>query len=192
MKKLLSICLIMASLMTMLSGCAAKEEVLPDIEQIRSICQLATLECHYNNVATGIKEKHAGLAGLFEKERDYWVEYNGIVKLGIDMDKVDISISGNTVTVVIPSAQVMGSDIDTSSFRVVSSEDGFLNKNEITVEDQQKTVAEGQQEMIKTANENDSLLAVAQNRAKTLIKNYIDTMGEIAGKEYTIKWKNAE
>ncbi|MBR5266016.1 MAG: DUF4230 domain-containing protein [Clostridia bacterium] len=192
MKKLLSICLIMASLMTMLSGCAAKEEVLPDIEQIRSICQLATLECHYNNVATGIKEKHAGLAGLFEKERDYWVEYNGIVKLGIDMDKVDISISGNTVTVAIPSAQVMGSDIDTSSFRVVSSEDGFLNKNEITVEDQQKTVAEGQQEMIKTANENDSLLAVAQNRAKTLIKNYIDTMGEIAGKEYTIKWKNAE
>lgn len=193
MKKLLSICLIMASLVALLSGCAAEEElVAPDLEQIRSICQLATLECYYNNVADGVKEKHSGIAGLFEKERDYWVEYRGIVKLGIDMDKVDVSISGDTVTVTIPSAQVMDSNIDTSSFRVVSSEDGFFNKNEITVEDQKEAVTKGQAEMLETANKNVSLLAVAQNRAKSLIENYINTMSEIAGKEYKIEWKDAE
>ena len=33
---------------------------VPDISQIRSICELATLECYYHNVAKSIKEKGKG------------------------------------------------------------------------------------------------------------------------------------
>lgn len=194
MKKFISLCLIMASFIMLFSGCSAEETpVEPELEQIKNICQLATLECRYNNVADGEKEKHEGLKGLFEKERDYWVEYKGVAKLGIDMNKVSMSIDGDTVTITIPKAVITDTNIDSKSpYRIVASEDGFLNKNEITVEKQQEAVVTAQEKMLETLNNSSSLFTVAQERAKVLIENYINTMSEISGKEYTIKWKDAE
>ena len=60
----------------------------PDLAQIRSICDLATLECYYHNVAKSTKEKGSGLAHLGEKERKFWIEYTGVVKIGIEMSDV--------------------------------------------------------------------------------------------------------
>ena len=59
------------------SGCGENTVVKePDITQIRSICNLSTLECYFHNVAKSKKE-----AGSFlEKDREFWIEYTGTAK----------------------------------------------------------------------------------------------------------------
>lgn len=42
----------------------------PALSQIRSICELATLECYYHNVEKSAKTKGTGLAHVGEKEKN--------------------------------------------------------------------------------------------------------------------------
>lgn len=43
--------------------------------------------------------------------------------------------------------------------------------------------------MKKSVESNSALLLNAQNRAKNLIENYINKMGELSGVSYTIQWE---
>lgn len=69
----------------------------------------------------------------------------------------------------------------------ISSEDG-LNSNKITAEDQTLAIENAQKEMEGSVKNNSALLLSAQSRAKDLIKNYIDRLGEVSGVEYKITW----
>ena len=76
------------------SGCTDKKAAVqavnatPEVEELKSICELATLECYYHNVAKSVKTKGDGIAHIGEKERVFWIEYSGVAKVGIDMSKV--------------------------------------------------------------------------------------------------------
>ena len=163
----------------------------PDLAQIRSICDLATLECYYHNVAKSEKPAGTGIWHFGETDRQFWIEYTGTVKLGIDMSKVQMKVNGTDVTVTIPEAEVQQVNVDDDSYNsdsYIFSEDG-INKNEITAEDATGAVENARNEMIKTAEENTALLVNAQERAKKMIENYIMQLGETTGTEYQITWK---
>lgn len=173
----------------MLSGCKQNNNVIvkePDITQIRSICNLATLECYYHNVA---KSKKAA-DSWFKKDREFWIEYTGIAKIGIDMSKVNMEISGNNITVTLPNAELLDIDIyenDLNGESYIKSADGWV-KNKITADDQTAAINSAQIEMSENVKSNKSLLLNAQDRAKELIGNYIKKLGEISNIEYQIKW----
>lgn len=179
------------------SGCGKSEDkeaaksTEPDIMQVRSICKLATVECYYHNVAKSEKPAGTGIWHFGEKDRQFWIEYTGTVKLGIDMSKVQMKVNGTDVTVTIPEAEVQQVNVDDDSYNsdsYIFSEDG-INKNEITAEDATGAVENARNEMIKTAEENTALLVNAQERAKKMIENYIMQLGETTGTEYQITWK---
>ncbi|MBQ7924687.1 MAG: DUF4230 domain-containing protein [Lachnospiraceae bacterium] len=179
-----------------MTGCG-KEEMIqqPEVEQIRSICELSTLQCVYRNVAKAEKSKGEGLAHIGEKERKYWVEYSGTVKLGIDMSKVSMRIEGTDVYITIPDAEVQSMNKDDASYNedsVISSADGFFNKNKITVEEQQQAVVDAQEKMKETVLANKDLLNKAKERAKTLIENYIKNLGQTTGVTYNVIWEEVE
>ena len=173
-----------------LTGCQKHEKKItidPEISQIRSICELATLECYYHNVA---KSKKKGK--WLEKDRDFWVESTGTAKIGIDMAKVNMKIDGNDVTVTLPNAELLGIDIDEENLNKTSyysDEDRWWNKNKITANDQTKAINNAQENMRKTVENDKALLLKAQERGQKLIENYIKNIGEISNKEYQIKWK---
>lgn len=48
--------------------------------------------------------------------------------------------------------------------------------------------AEAQRQLEETAAKDKTLLANAQQRAKSLLKEYINNIGEAVGKEYKIDW----
>ena len=176
----------------MLSGCSGRPKSIaeePDIMQIRSICNLATLECYYHNVAKSIKEAGSGISHWGEKDRKFWIEYTGSAKIGIDMSKVSMKIEGNNITVSMPNAKLLSIDIEelTQDFYIIS-DDGW-NKNKITAEDQTAAINAAQAAMKKSVESNSALLLNAQNRAKNLIENYINKMGELSGVSYTIQWE---
>ena len=168
------------------------EPILPDLGQIRSICNLATMECYYHNVAKSVKEKGSGIAHWGEKDRIFWIEYTGIAKVGINMAEVAMEVNGENVTVVLPQATLIScgiEEIDESSF--VYSKDSSWNKNPVSAEDQTAAVNQAQEDMKANVENDAALLASARDRAKKLIENYIEKLGEASGVEYTITWKMA-
>lgn len=188
MKRKIVILLVSVTLLGIMCSCSNKNKE-PDIMEIQSICELATLECYYNNVAISEKEKGEGFAHLFEKDREFWIEYKGVAKIGVDMSQVKMTIKDENVTITIPPAKLLDMDKVADSYSYTLSKDGAINKNKITAKDQIKAVDKAQEEMEKQVNNNSKLLLTAQNRAKELIENYIDNMGKISGVEYKITWK---
>ena len=176
-------------LTSLLSGCTNVQNVKPDSEQIRFISDLATLECYYHNVAKGTKKVDSGISHIGEKERDFWIEYKGIVKIGIDMSQVETKISGNVVKVSMPKAKVLSIDIKDDKFKNFSSDDSWFNKNKITADDQKKVIATAQSKMKEKAENDQNLLMQAEKRAKKLIESYIKRIGELSDVDYTIEWE---
>lgn len=187
--------IVVFSLSNILCGCQTQNEKkarLPELSQMSSICNLATLDCYYHNVAKSIKPAATGITHIGEKDRKFWIEYTGVVQLGIDASKLQMSIDGNQITIKIPKAQILRTSIDEiNEDSFMFSSDGW-NKNEITASDQTAAISNAQTEMEKTAAQNVALLQKAQNRAKDLITNYIHQLGLVTGTEYTIVWSSAE
>ena len=194
MKKLKKFVVLCLAVIMLFTACGKKgEEVTKElsITQMQTICELATLKCYYHNVAKSEKPAGTGIWHFGEKDRQFWIEYTGTVKLGIDMSKVQMKVNGTDVTVTIPEAEVQQVNVDDDSYNsdsYIFSEDG-INKNEITAEDATGAVENARNEMIKTAEENTALLVNAQERAKKMIENYIMQLGETTGTEYQITWK---
>lgn len=194
MKKISYIALCLLAVIS-LTGCGSQKRVdkEPEISQIRAICNLATLETQYHNVAKVKKGDGGGLGSLFQKERVMWIEYTGIARIGIDMSEVDMKINGENVTVYLPEAKVLNkmdiseSKIDKDSY--YRSEDNKLFfKNTFTAEDETKAINEAQNNMRRDIENNSQLLKRAQDRAKDLIEQYIEELGLLTGKNYKIDW----
>ena len=65
------------------------------------------------------------------------------------------------------------------------------NITEITKEEETAALAEAQDDMKKTAQENEALLSQAKERAKNLIEGYVKNVGDQVGKEYSVIWIDA-
>lgn len=160
----------------------------PDISQIRSICELATLECYYHNVAISTKEKGQGLSHIGEKDREFWIEYSGVAKLGVNMANVNMEIQDKEIVITIPKAQLLGlSDYTFSPDSYISEDDG-INKNPITPENQTQAVAKAQEDIRQRFSKDDAMLMRAQERAKSLIENYIQKLSEIWQADYQVRF----
>lgn len=187
MRRITVLILTIAIFTVSLCACSQKS-TKPDEVQIHSICELATLKCYYNNVAKSNKPKQ----NFFEKDREFWVEYKGIANIGIDASQVKIKIKDENVTITMPEAILLGTDVVEGSFSYVLSEDGLFIKNEITAEDQQEAVVKAEDKMVETVKNNSELFASAKKRAKELIENYINKVGEKIGVKYQITWDEIE
>lgn len=188
MKRLLSVLL----LVVVSFSCAActKEfnigRIGPGEPQMRAICELATMDCYYHNVAK-YDEKDATHTLWWTKDRRFWVEYSGIVKLGIDTSQVKIKVNGDTVKITIPPAKVLGIKVDESTL----TEDSFyVDKDSAAVKAEHQTEAFRQAEavMLESASNDTALLASAQQRAQKLLEDYVVNIGICTGKTYTIEW----
>lgn len=191
-KHILGLCMVL--LIGSLSGCGQKEEktTQPDVVQIRSICELATLECYYHDVVKFEEQEDVFFTIGDRGHKKFWIEYSGIVKVGIDMSKVKMSVKEDTITITIPKAEVLSCKVDEKSL----DPDKYVAKTgwltEISSKDEVEAFAQAKEKMEETAKENKTLLLNAQERAKTLIENYVKNMGKLVNKTYIIKWKEIE
>lgn len=190
MKKIIGLMLAFIMIF-MCASCAAsaKEELLnmePQASQMKAICELAVMDCYYHNVAKFTKEDAQGML-WWKKDKHFWIEYSGIVKLGIDVSLVSIEIEDTKVTITLPEAKVLGCKVDSASL----TEDSFIvDKNSADIEavDEVKAFEEAQSKLEETASNDKALLAGAQQRAQDLLDGYISNIETAVGKNYTIKW----
>lgn len=156
--------------------------------QMQSICELATLECYYHNTAKFDSEKKV----LFwNTSKKLWIEYSGIVKVGIDVGELEMDVKGNVVTITIPEAKVLSCHVDDTSLSADNfySETKGLGSGSIGAEEQTKAFQAAQDGMLSTVQEDTSLLLQARTRAQTLLENYVKNVSEAMGVSYEIRWE---
>lgn len=190
MKRKKIVCLLVISMLC-IGGCGdknQKKEEEVDFSAISSVCELATLKCYYHNVAKSETEASGLFKWLGKGYKKIWTEYSGIVELGIDVSKVSVKkpTADGVVKVTIPDAEILSVDLDEDSMSEPLTDTGFMT--EITKEEETEALAEAQNHMEETANENGNLLNQAKERAKSLIEGYVKNVGEQIGKEYTVEW----
>lgn len=182
-------CVILITLISIncLFGCGSQKQK-PDFSSIKSVCELSTLKCYYHNVATYEKNAHGLLKVFGSGYKKIWIEYSGIVNLGIDINKVDISEpdTNNVITIKIPDAEVQSTSLDKSTLSEPLTDKGVFTK--ITTEEKTEALSSAQQNMKETAQKDTSLLAQAKEHAKLILQGYINNLGEEFNEEYTIKW----
>lgn len=189
MKKIISIIII-----TIMCFCCvacsksdnSNKEIVPQVAQMQSICELATMKCYYHNVAK-YKESDASGALWWKKDRNFWVEYTGIVTIGIDASLVNIEVNDETVIITIPSAKVLSCEVDAETL----TENSFIvEKKSAKVEAEHQTEAfkQAQTEIQQKASSDTALLANAQQRVQKLLEDYVNTIEDCIGKDYKIKW----
>ena len=103
-----------------LTGCESHniENLNENIKKMELTGNLVTYKAYYHNVIEYDKKKGSGISHILEKDRKMFVEYNGTIKLGIDLSKVKIVVNGDEVKVFIPKAMVIGEpNVDKDDFK---------------------------------------------------------------------------
>ena len=178
-----------AVMLALSAGCAKEPDPInmePELSQMKSICKLSVMDCYYHNVAK-FKEENASGILFWQKDKKFWIEYSGIVRLGIDASLVNMEVNDTQVTITIPEAKVLGCKVDSSSL----SKDSYIvdkNSADITAEDEVAAFKEAQAQLEQTAASNKALLAEAQQQVQNLLENYVTNIGNLVGKTYAIKW----
>ena len=188
MRRFLIILLAIAILMPCTScskNSAQPRDIEPQIGQVKYICELAVMECYYHNVAKYYeKDATNGFLGIGKKDKVFWIEYSGIVKLGIDASLVNIDVNGEKITITMPEAKVLSYSFDADSAAYYVDKDSA----KVTGEDEVKALGEAQAHLLETASNDKTLLENAQARAMALVEGYISNIGNAVDKQYSITW----
>ncbi len=189
MKRLLTSCL-MIILALSVAGCGKepiKAETI-DVKEMREIAELAAVDCYFHNVAKSNKNINKGWYQFWKKDKMlFWVEYDGIVKIGIDVNQLTVEVNENEVTITMPPVVILSANVNKDTL----SSDSFYydpTTKHPTVEEQQEAFNGAQKDMIATAEADESLKESARDNAKTLLENYVKRVGDLLGVEYTIVW----
>ena len=189
MKKVLTIIAVL-SMLLMTSGCqqTAKIDKSLEVKEMRAISELATVECYFHNVAKSNEPTNKAWFEFWKKENiKFWVEYEGIVKIGIDATQLKMEVDGETVRITLPEAIVLDAKVNPDSL----NENSFYYDSKSykpTAAQQTEAFKQAQEEMKATAQANSALLANARENAKELLENYVKTISEATGIQYTIEW----
>lgn len=188
-KKIISIVLAAVMCMTCIS-CGQKEQKTveePKVSQVKAICELAVMDCYYHNVAKYFEEDASGI-WLWKKDKKFWIEYSGVVRIGIDASLVQMEVKDKQVEITMPKARVMNCTVDAATLNT----DSFIVSSDsakVEAEDQTKAFREAQKNMEEEASGDSALLVAAQQRAQNLLEEYVKNVGSVTGTEYTITWK---
>lgn len=189
MKKLM--CILISAVLTLsLAACSDTEPAPVDMEpktsQMKAICELAVMDCYYHNVAKYELKDAEGFL-WWTKDKNFWIEYSGVVTIGIDVSRVTVEVDGTKVTISIPAAEVLRYTVDSSSL----TEDSYIVAKDsaaIEAEDEIEAFSVAQADLEATASKDTALLASAQQQAQQLLEDYITNIGKATGKSYSIEW----
>lgn len=202
-----TICLIIAAAILIVPNNKRDSNPLDisEYSSVSTICELATLRNYYHNVIVYEKKPDSTEKTISDilfwpfnellktGYKQFWMEYSGIVEVGIDAKADHIQINkpniDGVVDVYIPDAKVLNVDADEDSFSQPLSETGFLAT--ITSEERREAYAEAQSAMRREAENDQALLFRAKNNAKIILEQYIKNVGKEMGVEYTVNWINS-
>lgn len=181
------------TLLLLTTACGKAEEPalpLPQEEQVKTICQLAVLECDYHNLAK-FEQKDASKFLWMTKDKRFWVEYSATTVLGIDVNQVSMELQGDVVNITLPKAQVLDCKVNGDS---LSKDSYIVDKASapVTAEDEVYAFQEAQDGLQKTVEADNNMMNLAQKRAEELLRNYVNSLAKATGTEYQVEFHYIE
>lgn len=165
-----------------------------EFSDVSKICELATLKCYYHDVAEFQKEPDGLFKyGLFQYgAKKMWMEYNGIVKIGIDVGKVRVEdpTEDGIIRIYIPEATILDVNADKDTISDPIEDNGIFT--EVTIDEKAQAFSAAQATMEENASSDTRLLNQARNNAKELLKRYVVNVGKQIGQNYTVEWIEEE
>ncbi len=173
---------------------------LSEYSSVNTICELATLKSYYHNVAMYEKQPDGANKvlndillwpfGGYTKigYKQFWLEYSGIVEIGIDASQIRIGDpdANGVVEAYLPEAKVFSVYADESSLTEPLSENGWFTA--ISGKEKTEAFAMAQSAMRKEAEGDQALLRRARENAKLLLERYIVNTGRQMGADLTVRW----
>lgn len=183
----------MTALLLLTTACGKAEAPalpLPQEEQVKTICQLAVLECEYHNLAK-FEQKDASKFLWMTKDKRFWVEYSATAVLGIDADQVSMELQGDVVNITLPRAQVLDCKVNGDS---LSKDSYIVDKDSapVTAEDEVYAFQEAQDGLQKTVEADNNMMNLAQTRVEDLLRNYVNSLAKATGTEYQVEFHYIE
>lgn len=165
---------------------AAEPQITGDLlaSQLRSVQELVTVSYYYTNM------------GRFENQVDFYgwkvpfttksfiVSYDGVIKAGVDLEKLQVSIGGGEVTVTLPESRIISHEIPEDSLEVFDESDNLFNH--ITIEDYTAFTRDQKSAMEQRAVDG-GLLDRANQEARTAVDSLLRIMPGL--EEYTLTVK---
>lgn len=167
------------------------EVVYPDEAQIQYICNLATMDCYYHNVARGVVGPGNGIQHWGEEETPFWVEYDAAVTIGIESNRVLMEMRDNVIHIYMPQATILGGvdiDPDSISTPVYRPHDLWRNDVEISTEDVTEAMSDAEQVVIDEIMSDPALLNSARQQAMDIIRGYIAQLEALSGVHYEVEF----
>lgn len=152
--------------------------IIPDpisiVREVQSLARLETIQYSVEKVITA--ELNQGAFGTLFGDRLLFVAH-GYVIAGIDLSKLtedDIRISGETLRVKLPPAEVFVATLDNENSYVYDRDTGLLRRADTQLESAARRAAEA--EILRTATE-DGILDQAQKNAETYLLSLLNSLG---------------
>lgn len=183
----------MTALLLLTTACGKAEAPalpVPQEGQVKTICQLAVLECEYHNLAK-FEQKDASKFLWMIKDKRFWVEYSATAVLGIDADQVSMELQGDVVSITLPRAQVLDCKVNGDS---LSKDSYIVDKASapVTAEDEVYAFQEAQDGLQKTVEADNNMMNLAQTRVEDLLRNYVNSLAKATGTEYQVEFHYIE
>lgn len=182
------------ALLLLTTACGKAEEPalpLPQEEQVKTICQLAVLECEYHNLAKYQDGQKVERFLWMTKGKRFWVEYSATAVLGIDADQVSMELQGDVVSITLPRARVLNCKVNGDSL----SKDSYIVDKEsapVTAEDEVRAFKDAQDSLQQTVEADGDMLNLAQTRVEDLLRNYVNSLAKATGTEYQVEFHYIE
>ena len=168
------------------AGQAAEPQITGDLlaSRLRSVQELVTVSYYYTNM------------GRFENQVDFYgwkvpfttksfiVSYDGVIKAGVDLEQLQVSIGDGEVTVTLPESRITSHEIPEDSLEVFDESDNLFNH--ITIEDYTAFTRDQKSAMEQRAVDG-GLLDRANQEARTAVDSLLRIMPGL--EEYTLTVK---
>lgn len=165
---------------------AAEPQITSDLlaSRLRSVQELVTVSYYYTNM------------GRFENQVDFYgwkvpfttksfiVSYDGVIKAGVDLEQLQVSIGGGEVTVTLPESRIISHEIPEDSLEVFDESDNLFNH--ITIEDY-TAFTQDQKSAMEQRAVDGGLLDRANQEARTAVDSLLRIMPGL--EEYTLTVK---
>jgi hypothetical protein len=147
------------------------------LQQVKTLSELVTVQYVIEKVE-GLEVPSEHFVGqLIGSENRVLILAHGTVKAGIDLGKLtsdDIHISGKTIMIKLPHAQITDAYLDDSLTKVIDRKTGILAPPD---KDLEQTVRQNAVDNIRIAARAGGILNDAESRAKTQLETFFKQLG---------------
>jgi len=143
------------------------------VSSIRGISELSTLDYSYTNAAKYEDQKSLYGWNVPLTTKSFIIMYDGTMKLGVDMQTININVVGQEIRIRMPDAIILSHAIDESSIEFLEQSSSVFNKLEL--QDYATFATDQKQDMELKAKEN-GLFEEAKKRSIQLIDSILGSI----------------